>query len=174
MHKVAGPVITPPLGERFTVTGAPTAQVPIVYEILVFPAVSPVTSPADTLATAPLVLLHIPPPTVSVNATVLPVHTVALVGDKAAGVVSTVTDLVAEQPATVYKILTVPAATPVTVPEVPTVAVAGIALLQTPPGVTSDSEAVAPTHILTAPAGVIAAGDALTVTGAPTAHVLMV
>ena len=70
--------------------------------------------------------------------------------------------------------MVVPAATPVTVPDVPTVAVPGAALLQVPPGVTSPKEAVAPTHIFTAPGGVIAAGRPFTVTGAPTAHVPMV
>ena len=148
---------------------------PIVYEILVVPTVRPVTRPADTLATAPLLLLHIPPATVSVKATVLPVHTVALAGANAVGVLSTVIDFVAEQPApVVYKMFVVPAATPVTVPEVPTVAVPGDALLHVPPAVTSPSEAVAPTHMFTAPGGVIAAGLAFTVTGAPTAQVPMV
>ena len=102
-------------------------------------------------------------------------HKIPLVGERAVGVGRTVTDFVAEQPATVvYKILTVPAVTPVTVPEVPTVAVPGAALLQVPPGVISPNNAVAPAQIVTAPGGVMAAGLAFTVTGAPAAHVPMV
>lgn len=50
----------------------------------------------------------------------------------------------------------------------------GEALLHVPPGVISPNEAVAPTHIFTAAAGVIPAGAALTVTGAPTAQVPIV
>ena len=95
---MAGPVITPAFGERLTVTEAPTAQVPIVYEILVVPTVSPVTRPAETLATAPDVLLQIPPPTVSVKATVFPVHTIALVGASGAGVERTLTAFTAAHP----------------------------------------------------------------------------
>lgn len=127
------------------------------------PAATPVTTPPAILAVAGAALLQVPPPTLSVKVTVLLVQTVALVGERAAGVGNTVTDFVAAQPARVYKILTVPAATPVTVPDVPTVAVAGTALLQVPAGVISARDAVAPTHMETAPAGVMAAGLALTV-----------
>ena len=63
---------------------------------------------------------------------------------------------------------------PVTIPDVPTVAMPGDALLHVPPGVISPNEAVAPTHIFTAAAGVIPAGAALTVTAAPTAQVPIV
>ena len=167
-----GPAGVIAAGVALTVTGAPTAQVPIVYDTEVVPAATPVTTPAAIVAIAGVTLLQVPPPTLSVNVDVVPGHTVTLAGDKAAGVTRTVTDFIAEQPsAEVYKMLTVPAATPVTVPEVPTVAVPGAALLQVPPGVKSPNEAVPPTHIVTAPGGVIAAGLALTVTGAPTAHV---
>jgi hypothetical protein len=141
----------------------------------VVPVATPVTTPAAIVAVAGATLLHVPPPTLSVKVAVLPGHTVTLDGDNAAGVTRTVTDFVAEQPnAEVYKMLTVPAPTPVTIPEVPTVAVAGTALLQVPPGVTSPRLAVAPTHIVTAPGGVMAAGLGFTVTGAPTAHVPIV
>lgn len=116
-------------------------------------------------------LLHAPPTTLSVKVAVLPTHTVALAGDNAAGVVSTVTDFVAEQPKpVVYNIFTVPAATPVTIPDVPTVAVPGAALLHTPPDVRSPRLAVPPTHMVTAPGGVIADGFAFTVKIAVAVH----
>ena len=67
-----------------------------------------------------------------------------------------------------------PPDTPVTRPAVPTVATPGAPLLHVPPGVGSDSEAVAPTHMLTAPAGEMAAGLAITVTGAVTKQVPIV
>lgn len=139
--------------------------------MLTVPTELPVTTPPATLAVAGAVLLQAPPPTVSVKVTVLPVHTVALTGDKAAGVTNTVTDLVATQPAAVvYRIFTVPAAIPVTIPEVPTVAVAGEALLHVPPAVRSPRVAVAPSHIVTAPGGVIAEGLAFTVNKAVALH----
>jgi hypothetical protein len=76
------------------------------------------------------VLLHTPPPTVSVNEVVNPVQTIALDGDNAVGVGSTVTALTAAQPAPeVYEILVVPAATLVTLPETSTVATAVLSLL---------------------------------------------
>ena len=56
-------------------------------------------------------------------------------------------------------------------PDVPTVAVAGTALLHVPPAVKSPRLAVAPTHTLTGPGGVIAEGLVLTVNIAVTAHV---
>ena len=57
----------------------------------------------------------------------------------------------------------VPALTPVTTPPEDTVATPVEPLLQVPPGVPSASVAVVPTHMVTAPAGVIAEGAALMV-----------
>jgi hypothetical protein len=65
----------------------------------VVPAATPVTTPPATLAVPGARLLQVPPPDDSVKVTVLPIHTDALEGDKAAGVVRTVTDFVAAQPA---------------------------------------------------------------------------
>ena len=56
----------------------------------------------------------------------------------------------------------VPALTPVTTPP-ETVATPVELLLQVPPGVPSDRVAVVPTQMVTAPAGVMAAGAALIV-----------
>ena len=93
-----GPPGVIPTGDTFTVTGAPTAQEPMVYEIDVVPAATPVTTPATTLAVPGAVLDHTPPPTDSVNANVLPSQTVAEDGVSAAGVTETVTVLTAAQP----------------------------------------------------------------------------
>lgn len=56
-------------------------------------------------------------------------------------------------------------------PEVPTVAVAGTALLQVPPAVTSPRLVLAPTHTVTGPGGVIPEGFAFTVKIAVDVHV---
>jgi hypothetical protein len=93
-------------------------------------------------------------------------------GDIPAGEGFTVTIFVAEQPAAlVYDIAAVPADTPVTMPLVPTVAMPVAPLLHVPPGVASARVVVAPTHMAGATGGVIAAGRALTVTGAVTKQV---
>jgi hypothetical protein len=70
--------------------------------------------------------------------------------------------------------VTAPDYTPVTTPEVPTVAIPVAPLLHVPPPVASDKPTVPPTQILTAPGGVIAAGLAFTVTVAVTKHVPIV
>ena len=57
-----------------------------------------------------------------------------------------------------------PAATPVTMPVLPTVALAGTALLQVPPGTASESDVVDPAHTVLTPDIVPATGAALTVT----------
>ena len=64
-----------------------------------------------------------------------------------------------------------PAATPVTTPPDVTVAVLVDPLLHVPLGVPSDKVTVPPTHILSGPDGVIAAGLVLTVTVACTKQV---
>lgn len=67
---------------------------------------------------------------------------------------------------------------PVTSPAVPTVALATELLLHVPPGVGFDRVVVAPSHIVTAPTGVIAAGAELTVSNnvavQPAADVLVI
>lgn len=68
----------------------------------------------------------------------------------------------------------VPEEIPVTVPLLPTVAMAVLPLLQVPPGVASASAAVAPTHKPTPVEGVIADGRGLTVTVAVTKQVPVV
>lgn len=63
---------------------------------------------------------------------------------------------------------------PVTVPVLPTVAMAVLPLLHVPPGVASASTAVAPTHMPTPVEGVMADGLGLTVTDAVTKQVPVV
>ena len=60
------------------------------------PVSIPVTIPVEpTVAAELLLLLHVPPPTPSVKATVAPWHTVAVSGEIGPGAVTTVTIFVA-------------------------------------------------------------------------------
>lgn len=118
---------------------------------------------APTVACAGLLLLHEPPPVASLSVVVCPTHTTA-VPDMAAGVVFTVNVAVRKHPVpNVYVMVTVPAATPVTIPDDdPTVAVNTSLLLHVPPLVASVSVLVSPSHTLSVPP--IAAGNAFTET----------
>ena len=130
------------------------------------PGATPVAVPVDgsMVAMVTLLLLQVPPMVASVNEVVDPTHTAAPAGNMATGVMLTVTSLVAEQPeAVVYDMVAAPALIPVTVPEVPTLAMPGLPLLQVPPGVASASDAVPPTQMLMGVAGVIDDGFGLTV-----------
>lgn len=129
------------------------------------PDATPVTTPLDepTVACAVLLLVHVPPAILLLNVVVWPTHTVGVpvITDGAA---FTVNDVVREHPVLkVYVMVTVPAATPVTIPLVePTVAVSKSLLLQVPPPVASVSVLVDPTQTFIVP--VIVAGSGLTVT----------
>ena len=122
------------------------------------PPTAPLSEPTDTIL---LVLLHSPPPTVSVRVILAPVHTpdgpVIAVGDKL-----TVTVILVLQPVVAVKVmLLVPVATPVTTPVVETiVAVAGVPLTHVP--APSVNVMCAPTHNADGPP--IGAGLALIVT----------
>ena len=72
----ATPVIA--VGEVFTVTWIVVRQLPTVYVMLGVPAVTPVTTPPATVASAVLLLLHAPPLVASLSAVVKPVHTIAV------------------------------------------------------------------------------------------------
>jgi hypothetical protein len=115
------------------------------------PRAIPVTIPELTVAIVVLWLVHTPPGVASVSAIVEPRQTAVapVIADGSAAAV-TVMDLVTvtdpHAPTTVYEILVVPAAAPVTIPERPTVAIAVLALLHAPPEVASVSGVVAPTH----------------------------
>ena len=66
--------------------------------MVTLPAPTPVIVPATTVATEELLVVHVPPPVVSVSEVVAPVHTVEL-PVIVAGCVFTVTTRVAVQPA---------------------------------------------------------------------------
>ena len=127
------------------------------------PAVTPVTMPvAEPTVAFAVLLLHVPATYTSLKETVAPIHT-ALAPDIGGGVAFTVSVFVAEHPVvSVYDILTIPGLTAATIPDVPTVAMAGSLLLHVPPVVASLNEVVAPAQNIDVPE--IVAGLGITVT----------
>ena len=119
------------------------------------------TTPAlVTVATAVLLLVHVPP-LVGDSVAVLPTHTDA--GAVTVGSALTVTDEVVLLHPVVPSVnvnVTLPADTPVITPALVTVAMAVLLLVHVPPLV-GDSVAVLPTHT---DAGAVTVGFALTVT----------
>ena len=115
---------------------------------------TPVTMPdkEPTVATATSLLLHVPPGVELKRVVVAPSHTLAI-PVIAAGVRFTVTVVNARQPPpTMYVILAVPAASPVTTP-VPdaTVAIEILPLVHTPPAGALDNVILPSTHTVPAP-----------------------
>lgn len=132
--------------------------------MITMPGVMPVTRPVlgNTVAIAGALLLQLPPGVGSVSVVVNPTQML----DKpliTPGRGFTVTIAVAEQPVgSVYEIVTVPAATPVTTPDDdPTVAIRTLLLLHVPPQ-QSNKLVVPPTHTDMVPD--IADGGGFTVT----------
>ena len=125
------------------------------------PAIKPVITPAFvTVATAGLLLVHVPP-AAGVRLPVLPTQTAA--GDVTTGLALTVTEaVVLEQPvaARVNVNVTLPAVMPVITPALVTVAIAGLLLVHVPPAA-GVRFPVLPTHT---EAGAVTLGRALTVT----------
>jgi hypothetical protein len=145
-----------------------------VYVIVVLPAPTGVTTPVDAfmVATASSLLLHVPPAEVLLNV-VVPFEQIACVplNVPATGAAVTVTVLVAVSllqpplPATMYLIVVVPAATPVTSPEPSTVATDVFKLDQLPPASPSlVNVVVLPTQMLCSPLNSPASTAAVTVT----------
>jgi hypothetical protein len=135
----------------------------MVYVIVVAPAATPVTIPvaAPTVPLATVLLVQVPPDAVSVNAIVAPTHTPAA-PEITDGIEFTVTVFAIAQPVgSVYVTGTVPAVTPVTMPDVPIVATVISLLTQVPPPA-SANVVVTPTQVIPVP--VIAAGSAFTET----------
>ena len=118
------------------------------------PAVSPLTIPDDDpiVATAGLLLLHQPPDVASVSVVLVPVQ-IFVMPDIDAGGVTTSTVCVARQAPELYEydMVTIPVPTPVTTPDVPTVALDVLLLLQVPPVVESPRDVVDPTHTVSTP-----------------------
>src|ERR1019366_9069008 len=94
------------------------------------PGAMPETTPVlPTVATAVLLLLHVPPGVASVSVVVLPAQTVAVpVTDDGNAFTVTVAEAV-QPPDVVYVIDAVPGAMPETTPVLPTVATAVLLLL---------------------------------------------
>jgi hypothetical protein len=141
----------------------------VVYDIATVPSAIPVTIPVvPTVAIAVLLLLHEPPVVAFVKVVTNPAHTLA-VPLIAEGFELTVTvAYVLQLPPSVYVILDVPAATPVTTPAEFILAFVGALLLQVPPVDADDNEVVKPTQTLSVP--VIEDGTAFTLTMAEVAQ----
>jgi hypothetical protein len=120
----------------------------------------PVTAPPTSVATAVLLLAHVPPAREAVRETVEAGHITS--EPESDGVAITLTTAVDRQPpGIVYDILEVPAATPFTIPAVPIVATAAELLVHVPPAFTLARAIVDPAHTLPAP---VIAARGLTVT----------
>ena len=127
-------------------------------------SVPAVTLPDPSTLALPLLLLHVPPATASVNAIVLPAHTFVVAPVIGAGAVLTVNNALTLQPlALVYTIVDVPADDPaVTTPVEDPIVTADPLAVHVPPDVVLLSVVVAPAHIASEPR--IEAGCVLTVT----------
>ena len=172
------PLNVPVFGGAVTVTvrvAVASAHPPVpatVYVIVVVPAACPVTTPElFTVAVVVFELDQVPPETDDKNVVVDPSQTFWFpLNVPAFGGAVTVTVLVAVAsahppvPATVYVIVVVPAACPVTTPELFTVAVAVFELDQVPPETDDEKVVVDPSQTFWFPLNVPALGDAVTVT----------
>ena len=152
------------VGRALTVTEEVALAHPVVPSVNVNvtdPAATPVITPAlVTVATAVLLLVHVPP-VVGDKVAVLPTHTAA--GAVTVGRALTVTEevvLVHPVVPSVNVNVTIPSATPVITPPLVTVATDALLLVHVPP-VVGDKVAVFPTHTA---AGAVTVGFALTVT----------
>jgi len=125
-------MVAPVLTVTVRVAGQPEG---VAYVMVAVPALTPDTTPALlTVATAVLLLLHVPPDGPPLSVVVEPMHKVA-VPESDTVVVVTVTVWVAVQPPDEKEIVTVPVPMPVTTPELLTVASDGLLVLHVPPDV---------------------------------------
>ena len=111
-----------------------------------------------------MLALQVPPGVRSTKITELNPHRLdgpVIVPGTASGL--TVTEAVVMQVPIVYEIVAVPAETPVSIPEMETVAIAGAELVQAPPGTDSMREVELNAQILVED-GKMAVGEGLTVT----------
>ena len=171
MHKLVVPMMLT-MGVASTVTGAVAAETqPVVVLVKInvaVPAETPVTIPALlTVATAGLVLTHVPP-VLGEREVVNPIQILLTPVILTVGVGLTVTAAVGvdTQPVVVLVNVNVavPADTPVTTPALVTVATAALLLVQEPP-LLGESPVVEPTQILFGPL-ILTAGRAFTVMAA--------
>ena len=130
----------------------------------------PVTIPvAPTLATAVLLLVHAPPVDVVLNVIVAPAQTVVspeIIPANGSGLTVTtcVAAAVPQLLVTEYDMVVVLAATPLTIPDVPTIAIASLALVHEPPAMVLPNEVVLPTQTDAIPVIEPATGKGFTVT----------
>ena len=132
------------------------------------PTIAPVTIPVvASIVALVLLLLHVPPGVASLSVVVKPKHTAGVprIADNGFTVAVTVAIQVV---GSIYVIIGLPAATPVTVPSVPTSARPVLLLLQMPPGVWSLSDVVSVAQTIGVPE--IPDGFGLTVTLAVVIH----
>lgn len=131
--------------------------------ITAVPALAPVTVPFTTVAFV-LLLVHVPPLVASVSVTLSPTHKLAVKGLIDTGALLTVTGFVTKQPEELVNVmLAVPMPEPVTVPvPLPTLAMLLLLLLHVP--LPSDNVVLDPRQIVTGVTGMIAEGEAFTVT----------
>ncbi len=157
-HMVIVPVIC---ATGFTVIVVEAVQpAAVVYTITVVPGDTPPIVPDDRpmVATPGVAAFQVPPAGISLNVAVLPWHT-WVVPDIADGSVFTVTVVEAVQPAVVvYLMITLPVATPDTIPlAASTTAMLVLLLLHVPPVGESLNVVMLPAHIVLLPVtGVIA------------------
>jgi len=176
IHTPAAPEIVPAMGKGITVMGCVAITDPQAletrYVIVAPPPDTPVTIPvAPTVAIAVLPLLQTPPVTDSIKEMAAPAHTdeAPVMVPETGGGLTVIIRLVLAVPhplVTVYVIAAVPRATPVTIPDTPTVATAALLLLHTPPPTESLKGILTPGHTVVAPVMVPADGAAFTVTTA--------
>ena len=160
IQTVDAPDIVPAVGAVLIVTICVSRAVPhtlvTLYIIVSRPLVTGVATPPLDIVARLLVIDHVPPDTALVNVDVEPTHsTDGPTMLPASGCGFTVIVLVVETDPqlldTVYEMVSIPADTPVTIPEpVPTVAVV-LLLLHTPPVVPLLSVIVVPTQTLLEP-----------------------
>src|SRR6478735_2592130 len=173
-HTLVVPLIAATTGIALTVIVVvllPTQPLVVtVYEMMLVPAVTPLTTPLlSIVATDSLLLLHTPLTVASLKVVVNPAHTLVvplIAATTGIALTVIVVVLVPTQPlvVTVYEMMLVPADTPVTTPLLSIVATDSLLLLHTPLAVASVSVVVNPAHTLVVPLIAATTAIALTVT----------
>lgn len=136
------------------------------YVIIVLPAATPDTTPPVTDAIELFALLHEPVPA-AVKVTVEPSHTLLVPVIAGAAALTPIVLMLRHPVPTAYVMFVDPADAPVTIPVLPTEAIALLALLHVPPLTVLLNVIVVPTHTLIEPVLLVFAGNAaLTVTTA--------
>lgn len=171
-HKAAVPEIVPAFGSGFTVTIAEVTAVPQTfvteYVMRAVPAATPETVPPLTVATPELLLLHVPPETLSVKVIARPAHNdpapdIVPAAGRGLMVTGAVATAVPQPFVTEYVIEAYPADTPLTIPPL-TEATDELLELHNPPEDASVNVIVEPIHAEEPPTIAPATGRGFTVT----------